>query len=184
MKVFKEAHILSAHFHTTNNYIHKGYVCKGGQPIYEHNCPAAGGGVPWWKPAKDGTPNGYCVFSFRDGRVDNWFFKGTGMDQSEQMRVLPGTVLAEPDPNAIVVELWNEDNENWKVEYLVKGKVKGEFKGEFKSYKKGGRHRWIYAPGKSLAKKNWEVRATQVIPGSGRVNVYRKNEFDQLDNGK
>lgn len=88
---FKEAHILIGHTHYTQNYIHGGYKCAGGNPVYEHVLCAACGA--WWSSnlSAAGSPNGYTYFEIRGNSMYNWVARGTGMtDNDAQMRVYSG----------------------------------------------------------------------------------------------
>ena len=88
---FKEAHIMIGHTHYTHNYIHGGYVAKGGLPIYEHVLCAACGA--WWSSnlSAAGSPNGYTYFEITGATMKNWVARGTGMDDNDaQMRIYNG----------------------------------------------------------------------------------------------
>lgn len=98
--------------------------------------------------------------------------------------------------NAFVAEVFNDDDKNWKVEMWQNGvKI-----GDFKRIDNGGScnvcvaayyfnelgkntdtwvnktasHYWYFVPSskKPSSEQNWEVKATQTIPGSGRQHVY------------
>lgn len=135
---FGQVHILSGHNHMTRNVIYDKYICKGGSPIYDHTHVAAGGNVWFSTVAKDATPNGYAVYSFKDGNLVNWRFKGTGLNPEEQFRVYDGNAqYTLPDgekvqwedklAGAFIVDLWNGDSNNWEVALYVKGKKVGDF---------------------------------------------------------
>ena len=95
-----------------------------------------------------------------------------------------------------MASVWNSDEDNWKVELFQDGKKVGDFKqvpseiGDVCAisffYNDLGRktatwsrstpqyYWYIEAPGDDPTKvQNWEVRATQSIPGSGVVNEYK-----------
>ncbi len=98
--------------------------------------------------------------------------------------------------NAFVAEVFNDDDANWKLEMFQNGTKIGDFKrlangGScnicITSYffnelgkntdtwvNKTASHYWYFVPAskKPSSEKNWEVRATQTIPGSGKTNVY------------
>ncbi|MCH5172633.1 MAG: calcineurin-like phosphoesterase C-terminal domain-containing protein [Bacteroidales bacterium] len=98
--------------------------------------------------------------------------------------------------NAFVAEVFNDDDRNWKVEMWQDGVKIGDFKrlanGSccnvcLASYffnelgkntdswtNKTASHYWYFVPasGQPSDEKNWEVRATQTIPGSGHENTY------------
>lgn len=212
---FGSAHILSGHKHFTINRTYDDYVCRGGQPVYDHTHVAAGGNVWFSSVARDATPNGYAVYSFRDGRLWNWRFKGTGLSPDEQFRVYDGndvytlsngeTVKWEDKfAGAFVVDLWNDDASNWRVELYRKGKKVGTFRraggksfhpltlrtveadvaarkwGDAKSWRKPyDAHLWYFVPkgGNPSKMKDWEIRAIQTIPGTGTVNVYKADSI-------
>lgn len=103
--------------------------------------------------------------------------------------------------NAFVVALWNDDEANWKVDYYKDGVKAGEFKripngGScdvcVTSYffnelnkntdswtKSTASHYWYFVPesGDPASEKNWEVRATQTIPSSGKQHTYVCSAF-------
>lgn len=105
--------------------------------------------------------------------------------------------------DAIIAAIWNDDNTNWKVEYVKDGVVKGEFKrlGDGSScdilvtsffFNELGKntstwakstvsHFWYYVPESKdpSSETNWEVRATQTVPSAGTeaTNVYSCSSF-------
>ena len=223
LKGFKEAHIMIGHTHYQQNYVHTGYTCKGGAPIYEHIHGAACGG--WWSCDSNvtGAPNGYNVYEIDGNTVVNWVAIGSKTTESYQMRVYDGNqvyngsrgyeyawnrasnvggtsnITAKGNAafqNAFVVEVFNDDDRYWKLEMWQNGAKIGDFKklanGSscnvcIASYffnelgkntdtwvNKTASHYWYFVPESKnpAAEKNWEVRATQTIPTSGRENVY------------
>ncbi|MBQ9463365.1 MAG: calcineurin-like phosphoesterase C-terminal domain-containing protein [Bacteroidales bacterium] len=98
--------------------------------------------------------------------------------------------------NAFVAEVFNDDDRNWKLEMWQDGVKIGDFRrlanGSccnvcLASYffnelgkntdswtNKTASHYWYFVPSsrKPSEEKNWEVRATQTIPASGRVNSF------------
>ncbi len=219
---FKEAHIMIGHTHYSQNWIHGSYVCKGGQPIYEHVHGTACGG--WWANNSDviGGPNGYNVYTVEGNSIVDWFNKGTNRHKDFQMRVFDGNheysgskgykytwwnggtggssnIKAKGNANykgAFVAQIWDDDDRNWKVELYQDGKKVGDFKRlangsstnvhyaacSFNEYGKNtttwtsttASHYWYFKPasGDPSSEKNWEVRATQTIPGSGKTKVH------------
>lgn len=223
---FHEAHIMVGHTHYPQNWIHNDYVTKGGTPVYEHVHGAACGA--WWccNMNVNGQPNGYSIYEVTGNTVKNWVAKGTGLDDSYQMRVYDGNqtyggkkgtptgtytytwysggtgstknITAKGDNNlkgAFVAAIWNDDEENWKVELYQNGSKVGDFQRvpsripdicvvSYYFNKKGKNtttwttttaQHWWYCPaptGYPAKETNWEVRATQTIPSSGVVNTY------------
>jgi len=210
---FGHAHILCGHRHFTENTTYDDYICKGGTPVYCHTHVAAGGNVWASSIAYDACPNGYAVYELADGNMQNWHFKGTGMDKTDQFAVYngddsyslkSGRSISWPDEfkGSVVVDLWNDDTCSWKVELFSNGKKVGDFVkmegnwyhpvkimiadsdrhwGELSTWEKKDvpQHLWTFKPksGKPSKIKNWEVRATQTIPGSGVQNVYIKTAY-------
>lgn len=140
---FHDAHILSGHSHRWCNYLHKGYVCQSGRPIYEHNQNSVGG---WcWMygyMCPDGSPQGYCIYDVRGNEVYDWLAKTTHMDADYQMRVYNGNQIftdanskqycwydtmmypryANADlKNSFVVTLWDGDDTHWDLELYLDG---------------------------------------------------------------
>ena len=155
LKQFHEAHIMIGHTHYQQNYIHTGYTCKGGQPIYEHVHGAACGG--WWSCDSNvtGAPNGYNVYEIDGNSVKNWIALGTKTNPGYQMRVYDGDqiyngsrgyeyawfratnkggsggITAVGNVNlksAFVAEVFNDDDRNWKLEMYQNGVKIGDFK--------------------------------------------------------
>ena len=155
LKQFKEAHIMIGHTHYPQNYIHSGFVCRGGQPIYEHVHGAACGG--WWSCNSNvtGAPNGYSVYEVEGNIVKNWIALGSKTTADYQIRVYDGNQIYNGSKgyafswyntankcgsdsfsaqgnanlkNAFVAEVWNDDDRNWKVEMWQNGAKIGDFK--------------------------------------------------------
>lgn len=99
-----------------------------------------------------------------------------------------------------IADVFNDDPENWKVEFIQNGvatpmkRVTERLRNwcmysyfinennrdlNNTAYHTGKLHYWtLPAPSGDPAKeKNWEIRATQTIPTSGRVNVYTVNSL-------
>lgn len=105
--------------------------------------------------------------------------------------------------NAFVAAVWNDDNQNWKVEFYQNGVKKGDFrrlndgstcdicvtsfffnelgKNTTSWAKSTASHYWYYVPESQdpSSEANWEVRATHTVPssGEGQVNVYSCTSF-------
>lgn len=208
---FKEVHIMIGHTHHPQKYTHHNYICKGGLPIYEHILGAVSGA--WWhtNTCLDGTPNGYGIFTIKNNTLDNFVYKGTGLDESFQMRVYNGSqtytgskkkVFGWPEEmhGCFIADVFNDDAENWTVEFIQNGvstpmkrvteKMRNwcmysyfinenERDPKNPAYHLGKLHYWtLPAPsGDPTKEKNWEIRATQTIPTSGKVNVYTVNKL-------
>lgn len=154
MTDFKEAHIMIGHTHYSQNWIHTGYKCKGGQPVYEHVHGAACGA--WWAADSDviGGPNGYNIYEIEGASVKNWFTKGTGEKDDFQLRVYDGnqtytgtagytynwyntankggssSITAKGNASlkgCFVAQIWDDDDANWKVELYKDGAKVGNF---------------------------------------------------------
>ena len=228
VKQFKEAHIMIGHTHYQQNYIHTGYICKGGQPIYEHVHGAACGG--WWSCDSNvtGAPNGFNIYEIEGNTVVNWIAQGTKTATDYQLRVYDGDQLYNGSKgyeyawfrasnkggssnitatgnanlkNAFVAEVFNDDDRNWKLEMWQNGEKIGDFKrlangsccniclaayffNELSKNSdswtnKTASHYWYFVPAsaKPSSEKNWEVRATQTIPTSGKINTYGCTSF-------
>lgn len=211
---FKEVHVMIGHTHHPENYMHHNYICKGGKPVYEHVLGAVSGA--WWhtNTCTDGTPNGYAIFTVKDNTVDNFIYKGTDLDESYQMRVYNGSQKytgskkltfgwPEEYKGCFIADVFNDDAENWKVEFIQNGvatpmtRVTKKLRDwcmfsyfinengrspENTAYHTGKLHYWtLPAPcGDPAKEKNWEIRATHTVPTSGKVNVYTVNTL-QVD---
>lgn len=227
MTAFKECHIMIGHTHYQQNYIHKDYICAGGQPIYEHIHGAACGA--WWTEDSNvsGGPNGYSVYTISGPSVKNWRMKGSNRAEDYQMRVYLGdqeftgskgyvarwsdvkvpvagncTINGFPAAaNALVAEVFDDDDSNWKVELFIEGEKAADFvrapaKGvanvplcSFWFNEKGkstatwtsatAGHYWSCPlPEGGLPAGHWEVRATFTVPTNpSQVNVYTCNKL-------
>lgn len=82
------------HVEITSGHTHISYAAEKGN-LYETNYGAVCGS--WWLNARvdlgndnnlcrEGTPSGYAVWNYGDGKFSN-YFKGTGYDRSEVMRI-------------------------------------------------------------------------------------------------
>ena len=226
MKQFNEAHIMIGHTHYNQNYIHTAYTTKNGQPVYEHIHGAACGA--WWASNSNvtGGPNGFTAYHFNGPTIRNWQGMNTNFENSFQLRVYDGnqefsgskgyrlkwsntsnTVNSLPAPgfaaaaNAFVVEVFNDDKANWKVEFWQNGAKAGDFVRAAESgicnvplvafwfneknkttdtwTSKTASHYWYYKPASGIpsSEKNWEVRAYHTIPASGQVNTYTASKL-------
>lgn len=112
---FKNVHIMSGHTHYNRNTI------TGN--VFEHNHGAVCGA--WWTGAicDDGTPNGYGVYEV-DGTQLKWYYKSTGLDKNEQIRLY---LIEDNGQKKLVANVWNWDPA-WKISYELDGKAMGELK--------------------------------------------------------
>lgn len=211
---FKEVHVMIGHTHHPENYMHHNYITKSGHPVYEHVLGAVSGA--WWhtNTCTDGTPNGYAIFTVNDNSVDNFIYKPVDLDESYQMRVYNGSqkytgskklTFGWPEQyhGCFIADVFNDDAENWKVEFIQNGvatpmtRVTGKLRDwcmfayfinengrspQNTAYHTGKLHYWtLPAPcGDPAKEKDWEIRATYTVPTSGKVNVYTVNSL-QVD---
>ncbi len=109
---------LSGHEHINNIFEYE-------ENITEHN--VAGFCGLWWDATRctDGTPQGYKVFTKKDGKLE-WYYKSIGYPKDYQVELYkPGR--APLHPNSVVVNVWDWDPQ-WKVEWYEDGKQMGELK--------------------------------------------------------
>lgn len=206
---FKEVHVMIGHTHHPENYMHHNYITKSGHPVYEHVLGAVSGA--WWhtNTCTDGTPNGYAIFTVNDNSVDNFIYKPVDLDESYQMRVYNGSqkytgskklTFGWPEQyhGCFIADVFNDDAENWKVEFIQNGvatpmtRVTEKLRDwcmfayfinengrspQNTAYHTGKLHYWtLPAPcGDPAKEKDWEIRATYTVPTSGKVNVYTVN---------
>lgn len=211
---FKEVHVMIGHTHHPENYMHHNYITKSGHPVYEHVLGAVSGA--WWhtNTCTDGTPNGYAIFTVNDNSVDNFVYKPVDLDESYQMRVYNGSqkytgskklTFGWPEQyhGCFIADVFNDDAENWKVEFIQNGvatpmtRVTEKLRDwcmfayfinengrspQNTAYHTGKLHYWtLPAPcGDPAKEKDWEIRATYTVPTSGKVNVYTVNSL-QVD---
>lgn len=130
---------------------------------------------------QDGHPAGEYEFSWKEGGLGPKDIKVTGFTGLE---------------GCLVASVWNSDEDNWKVELYQDGKKVGDLKRVPERindvcvtaffYNDLGRktatwarltpqyYWYIPVPGGDPSKlTGWEIKATQTIPGSGTVNVYK-----------
>ncbi|MDR1172446.1 MAG: calcineurin-like phosphoesterase family protein [Bacteroidales bacterium] len=114
---FQEAHIMVGHTHDNSNHIHR---VKGKQ-IYEHVHGTACGA--WWNSivAKDGTPNGYAIYTVNGSTITNWYYKPTRFGKDFQIRLHRGSDVftggnaskswrfTEHGSKQIIANVWNTD---------------------------------------------------------------------------
>ena len=208
---FKEVHVMIGHTHHPENYMHHNYITKSGLPVYEHVLGAVSGA--WWhtNTCTDGTPNGYAIFTVNDNSVDNFIYKPVDLDESYQMRVYNGSqkytgskklTFGWPEQyhGCFIADVFNDDAENWKVEFIQNGvatpmtRVTEKLRDwcmfayfinengrspQNTAYHTGKLHYWtLPAPcGDPAKEKDWEIRATYTVPTSGKMNVYTVNSL-------
>lgn len=109
------ATILSGHFHINSH-------ADIGGGIMEHNIGAACG--TWWTSdiCRDGTPNGYQVFT-GEGSAIRRYYKSTGLPKEVQMKIYRPGVIADR-PKAVVAKVWDFDP-SWSVQWYEDGQFKG-----------------------------------------------------------
>jgi len=145
---FGMKYILAVHTHIGEYQVLDGAV-------YEHILPTACG--MWWKTHSDatGSPAGYNVYSFTNGKLDNWYAKGAKFDKNYQMAVYdgsqiyssPGTttkslnwytegqmltedkmLYAQPEmEDCLIADVFASDQYNWTVELYRNGVKVGDF---------------------------------------------------------
>lgn len=119
--------VMTGHVHTQTNYEYDTH--------YEHNHGSACGA--WWRCniCADGSPNGYAIYDINGTDITNWVYKGTGLDQSYQIRLykanltyMPGYTpnyqFAYTGDNQIIANIWNYDS-SWTVEVYENGSYSG-----------------------------------------------------------
>nr|WP_068891546.1 calcineurin-like phosphoesterase family protein [Pedobacter panaciterrae] len=113
LKGYNNVHIMSGHTHVNANNISDG--------IFEHNHGAVCGA--WWTGpiCGDGTPRGYGVYSV-DGNQLKWYYKSTGKEKTEQMRLYVDKLT---DQVRLIANVWNWDAQ-WTVNYYLDGEHIGE----------------------------------------------------------
>jgi hypothetical protein len=113
VKDFKQVHIMSGHTHYNKNVIKNN--------VFEHNHGTVCGA--WWTGpiCGDGSPAGYGVYEV-NGTELTWYYKGTGLDKKEQVRIYVDQLT---NQKRLIANVWNYDPK-WKVEYYVDGKLMGE----------------------------------------------------------
>ena len=135
------AHILAGHSHTQWNAVIE-------PNLMEHVHAAACGA--WWQGevATDGSPKGYTVYTF-DGDSVSWYFKGVGLDKSEQFKIYE-TGVDQDFPEHFIANVYNYDPA-WKVFWYEDGILKGEMQ---QYWGKDPFAASIYLPGKNV-KYRW-----------------------------
>lgn len=230
---FKEAHIMIGHTHYQQNYIHS-RTAKGGANIYEHIHGAACGA--WWTAdcSVTGSPNGYSIYNVKGANITNWHLKGSNKPDNYQMRVYDGSQTYTGTKgykynwystsityasctakgfteakDAFVAEVFDDDKQNWTVEFYQNGSKVGDFKRKadggvaniavcafwFNQHAKStttwtsttASHYWYFKPasGKPSAETNWEVKATFKVPTNpSQVNTYTVNKPNEPLNSR
>ena len=138
---FKEAHIMSGHTHYNLNYI---YPTSDSKLFYEHVQGAACGN--WWTCTMngDGTPNGYGVYEISSNHIANWYYKGTNLKETDQIRVYPVGSF-DDESGYLIANVWNIDKD-WKIMVYENGEYTGDMT-RFYDYDKA-----MYAFFKSMGK--------------------------------
>ena len=110
-----KVHFMSGHNHISKNFVHSPQVT-------EHNVASICG--TWWMAyhCKDGTPQGYKVYTKADGKLE-WYYKSVGKDKDFQYEIFrPGE--CEVNAESFVVNLWDYD-QDWTIEWYEDGNFKG-----------------------------------------------------------
>jgi hypothetical protein len=119
LKDYAGVHLMAGHTHYHENFI----VSKPAK-AYEHVHATACGA--WWRSTlnKDGTPNGFALYTFSENKVADWYYKATFYGRGYQMRMYhgderfggPGNKFSYKNATAndIIVDVWNADPE-WKI---------------------------------------------------------------------
>jgi hypothetical protein len=149
MTQFHEAHIMIGHTHYPQNYIHTGYVCKGGKPIYEHILGATCGA--WWSCNLnvEGSPNMYGVFQIKGNTLVDNTMKATAHTPDYQILVFDGGQVYKGTTGSyhdnpykwgmsasasqgtsdsqykgyFIAKVWNSDDTNWSVKLVKDGQT-------------------------------------------------------------
>jgi hypothetical protein len=113
LEKFTHVHIMSGHTHYNKNVIENG--------IFEHNHGTVCGA--WWTGpvCGDGTPRGYGVYEVK-GTELKWYYKSTGLDSKEQVRIYVDELT---NQKRLIANVWNWDP-SWKVAYFLDGKAMGD----------------------------------------------------------
>lgn len=205
---FKEAHIMCGHTHYSRNNLSSVKSMNGTQ-IYEHNQATASGVRYNGDINRNGAPIGYGIYVADKDGICDWVEKSTGFPEDFQMKIYNGADTYTANDSFswssegygkgwFIVNVWNEDSAYWKVEFVHNGTVttmKRVFpatdvnaatfltdrqKLDDNSFAKISTLYVMKAPGGDpLKESGWTVRATQTIPGSGKVNVYESNTFQR-----
>lgn len=212
VRVFKDVHIMCGHSHNLQNKFST-ITSAGGRQIFEHTHATASGVRYNGKINRCGAPIGYGIYEFNKDGLYNWVAKSTGFDESFQMKIYNGgdiypvkyqtsKVFKWSDygygEGWFIVNVWNEEPNNWKVEFLKNGvptvmrRVQpgtdvnaASFLTNMKnlkddSFTKASRLYVIKVPsGNPITETNWTIRATHTIPNSGKINVYESNTFQR-----
>jgi len=115
---FSNVHIMSGHSHANQN------IKYSNTNIYEHVHGAASG--LWWSSTinKDGTPNGYSIYTIKDGDIYNWYYKSVNFDSNYQMRLYSPYSYGDSE-GYVIANVWNADND-WKIELFENGVKTGD----------------------------------------------------------
>lgn len=162
-----------------------------GYSIYE----VRGSGVYNWvtkatnHPASDQMRvyDGNAIYSGSKNYSYSWTGGGKGGSSNIKVNGLSGLA------DCFVVTLWNDDASNWEVDFIQNGKTTpmkrvtsnladmcavsfffNELSKNTTTWTKALMHYWFVKAesGNPSSEKNWVIRATQTVPGSGAKNVY------------
>jgi len=108
------AYIICGHMHESE------YLHDGGAEI--HVCGALCGA--WWAGdiCRDGTPNGYSIYTV-NGSSLSWQYKATGHSLAHQMRLYPPGA-SEAHPRSLIANVWTADA-RWEVDWYENGERRG-----------------------------------------------------------
>lgn len=122
VRPFTDVQILSGHTHNNNTTLI-------GDNIIDNTIGAVNGAF-WYPICNDGSPQGYGVFRFSDGKLVDKYYKGVREPRSYQMRLYAPAeaVLWQPDAkpgdpyDKIAINIWSWDP-RWKIEVCEDGRT-------------------------------------------------------------
>lgn len=121
VRPFADVQILSGHTHNNNTTLIADNITD--------NTLGAVNGAFWYPICNDGSPQGYGVFHFSDGKLKDKYYKGFREPRNYQMRLYAPAeaVLWQPEAKAgdpydkIAINIWSWDP-RWKIEVCEDGK--------------------------------------------------------------
>lgn len=76
-----------------SGHVHANFTTTISPTIEENSLGAAMGAFWYGDICPDGSPNGYAVYEIKGNKIDNWYYKGTDLDEKVQMKVYPPAAM-------------------------------------------------------------------------------------------
>lgn len=124
-----------------SGHAHANFTTTISESIEENSLGAAMGSFWYGDICPDGSPNGYAVYEISGNKIDNWYYKGTHLDEKAQMKLYaPGAMNDFPANRPVFLDFETVNKSvminvyNWHTTWNIKIEEDGVTKGAPKQY--------------------------------------------------